>query len=342
MLYNPKIVEIKKVSVCIPVFHSEIYLDNCLSSLSNQSFTDFEIVIVNDGSKGCNVKGQNCKSIVSSFKHNNKIPITYIEYNENKGLLEARRRAIYESKGEYILNLDSDDKLSPDALELLYNKAIETKADIVHGKGELFWVNNNGEREEPRDNIKEFKQNKINKVSNIYKGTLTNGDILDGFLLEKNHNGFLWGKLFKRELYVKAFSKIPNMFCTMAEDVMQYFWLTYFAKKYVGLDKVVYQYCDNTGVTSTKIIDSIEKWEHICSVASVFSEIYRTVEEEKIILSESLLQRISALSFQYVANNIEQLNKAVISELKAQAYNILCDYWGEDVVIKVEKEIENR
>ena len=342
MLYNREIVEIKKVSVCIPVFHSENYLDNCLQSLSNQSFRDFEVVIVNDGSKGIDSKGQSCKNIVSSFSSNNEIKVKYIEYNENKGLLEARRRAIYESEGEYILNLDSDDKLSYNALEVLYNKAIETEADIVHGKGELFWVNNEGNREEPKIDVFEQKKIKIQKVSNVYHGTLENSKILDGFLVDKNHNGFLWGKLFRRTLYLEAFSKIPTMFCTMAEDVMQYFWLSYFAKKYVGIDKVVYFYCDNTGVTSSKVIDSIEKWEHVCSVASVFNGIFNTLSEEEIKLSESQLQRISALSYRYVANNIDQLNRAVISELKGQAYNILCDYWGEDVVLKVEKEMEER
>lgn len=327
------------------MFGTEQYLEQCLSSVKDQTYTDYEVIVVNDGSTGVDSQGNCCKKIIKNIKKKYKLPINYIEHSENKGLLEARRTAIYAATGDYIFNLDSDDKLPPDALENLYNVAVETGADIVHGKGELFSA---GDVEIPVDvkeeEVLKAKEHKLKKITNVYMGEISGSDIFNGYLVEKNHCGFLWGKLYKRELYLEAFDKIPPMFCTMAEDVIQYFWLTYFAKKYVGINKCVYEYCDNTGVTSNKTIDNLEKWEQVCSVASVFTAIYTSLEELNVELEEKQRDRISKLCCYYVGNNLQQLNGTVVPELKNDAYNILCDYWGASFVSKIEailKEKEN-
>ena len=332
----------KKVSICIPIFYSEPYLEECLRSVALQSFKDFEVIVVNDGSKGIDSNGNSCKKIVKNAMKEYKIDITYIEHNENKGLLEARRTAIYEAKGDYILNLDSDDKLYPECLEVLVCKANSENADIVQGKASLFNQNQNERASLPEGKLKNARNKKLEKITNVYLGNLENQEILDGYLVSNNHSGFLWGKLFKRELYLEAFDKIQPMFCTLAEDVIQYFWLCYFAKKYVGIDKCIYYYCDDTGVTSNKVIDSLNSWEHVCSVASVFSSIYTNLQEGKINLSEAQLERLGELCCSYVANNLDQLNGAVVSELKEEAYNMLCDYWGEDFVHTIEKQRQNK
>ena len=331
----------KSVSVCIPVYESEAFLEECLKSVASQTFTDYEVIVVNDGSCGVDDSGDDCKKILKKVKKNYHLSVNYIAHDENKGLLEARRTAIYEAKGDYILILDSDDKLPPNAIEDLYNAAIENDADIVHGSGSLFISEQNkGSNITIDENVlQKMLDNKSQKIKKVYLGTLEGQDIFDGYLDKKNHCGFLWGKLFKRELYLDAFNEIPPMFCTMAEDFIQYFWLTYFAKKYVGIDKVVYNYCDNTGVSSNRVINNLDKWQQVCSVSSVFTTLYTSLDEKENRLDEKYMKRITELCYYYVGNNLGQLEHTVVSELKDAAYDILCDYWGKDLVVRVEDKL---
>ena len=94
-------------SICIPVFNSERFLEECLKSVINQEYKNFEIVICNDCSSGKNEKGWNCRKIVTKFKKNAKnsgININYFEHSNNIGIIETRRDLFLESKGDYILD----------------------------------------------------------------------------------------------------------------------------------------------------------------------------------------------------------------------------------------------
>lgn len=333
----------KSISVCIPVFGSEPYLEACLKSVAEQTFRDYEVIVVNDGSSGTDADGNNCKKIIKNCKKKYKLPVNYIQHSKNKGLLEARRTAVYAAKGDYIFNLDSDDRLPPDALSVLYRIATETGADIIHGKGKLFAADGNEQKVEiSREVLESIRKDKSEKIEKVYLGTIESSYILDSYLVKHNHCGFLWGKLFSRELYLEAFDKIPPMFCTMAEDVIQYFWITYFGKKYVGIEDCVYYYCDDTGVTSRKVIDNLDKWEQVCSVASVFTAFYTSLGEYNIELKEAQKNSMSLLCCNYVVNNLMQLRQTVIPELKEEAYNILCDYWGKGLVSRIELKLNNK
>ena len=259
-----------KVSVCIPVFGTERYLRDCLKSVSEQSFTDYEIILVNDGSTGSDESGLNCKKIVKDCKKRYSLPLTYIEHRKNLGVLEAHRTAVENARGVYIFNLDSDDTIPPNALEILYNKAEENKADLVHGITTI-QLHSSPEQQiqESREQV-EDRNNKVRRtVSNIYEGCLENRAIFDGWLLEQNHCGFLLGKLIKKDIYIEAFSHIPRMFCVMADDVIQYFWIAFFSKKYIGIKDEVYRYNINTGISSHRIIKDLVIWSHVCSASSV-------------------------------------------------------------------------
>ncbi|OQX85235.1 MAG: hypothetical protein B6D55_07685 [Candidatus Omnitrophica bacterium 4484_70.2] len=100
-----------KVSVIIPTYNREKYLPEAINSVLNQTYKDFEIIIVDDGSR------DNTKEVVESFmKKYPHIPIRYF-YQENKGPAAARNRGIKEAKGEYIAFLDSDDIWLPEMLK---------------------------------------------------------------------------------------------------------------------------------------------------------------------------------------------------------------------------------
>lgn len=112
-----------KISVIIPVYNVERYIEECLRSVCNQTLKDIEILCINDGST------DNSLEILKSFAQNDNRVI--IIDQQNAGVSAARNKGLELSKGEYISFVDSDDYIKPDFLEKLYNKATETEADIV-------------------------------------------------------------------------------------------------------------------------------------------------------------------------------------------------------------------
>lgn len=329
-----------KISVCIPVFSTEPYLARCLRSVFTQSFSDFEIVIVNDGSFGTDENGWNCKKIVKSFQKEAKklrkelklpaVSFDYTEHRTNLGLLEARRTAVENAHGEYICILDSDDELLPEALSNMYNAAVGSNADIVQGRAEVF-CSGNSEQDKKR------AEKMLEKVNLLFAGELSGESVFNGFLLNKNHTAFLWGKLIRRTVYLEAFSHIPFTQCVFAEDVLQYFFISYAAKKYVGIENPVCRYTVDTGISSNRKIDDLKRWEKVCSTASVFTIIFDEVKKFEPPLNLELMEAIRNQSRSYLANNLKQLREAVVPELQKEAREMLCEYWGDSFVEKVEK-----
>ena len=113
-----------KVSVIVPVYNVEDYLIECLTSIINQTLKEIEIICIDD----CGT--DNSINILKEYaKKDDRIKI--ISHKENKGLGPARNTGIKESKGEYISFIDSDDYISRDYLENLYNTIIKYDTDIV-------------------------------------------------------------------------------------------------------------------------------------------------------------------------------------------------------------------
>lgn len=116
-----------KISVIIPVYNTEEYLGNCLTSICTQTLEDLEIICINDASE------DNSLNILNDFANKDK-RIKVINFRLNKGAAVARNNGIKIAKGEFISFIDSDDYLeTADFYEKLYNKAIQTNADITKG-----------------------------------------------------------------------------------------------------------------------------------------------------------------------------------------------------------------
>lgn len=113
-----------KVSVIIPIYNVEKYLEKCINSLLSQTLEDIQIILVNDGSK------DNSGNIAKEYEKNNKDRVIYVE-KENGGLSDARNYGLKYATGDFIAFLDSDDYIEKNAYEEMYNKAIEENADYV-------------------------------------------------------------------------------------------------------------------------------------------------------------------------------------------------------------------
>lgn len=312
------------ISVCIPVYGTERLLEACINSVLAQNFKQMEIIVVDDGSNPG--EGQlPASAIVKQIKKTSKIPINFIKHETNQGLVEARRTAIYSAKGKYIFNLDSDDTLPPDAIKILYEKAKETDADIIQGRN-FVTGNCNIEILAKREKDMEFGHIGL-LISENGKN-----QILDNYLVHKKISGYLWGKLIRREVYLEALNRIPPITCTFAEDVIQSLWIYNFSKTFIGIEDKVYNYSINEGISSKTKITELSRWEKVCTTASVFTAIITECEEHGNPFTNEQFDNIKILCQKYVANNLLQLEKAVSPEIHQQAYEMLCDYWGKDLV----------
>jgi len=134
-----------KISVIIPAYNVEKHVVKTLKSLNDQTFKDFEAIIINDGST------DNTEKIIKEVLQDTKFQWKFIN-QENQGVSVARNRGIIESKGEYICFLDGDDYYHPTFLEKMYNKAKEKNYDVVFCN--YFIISENGKT------IRERKQKK--------------------------------------------------------------------------------------------------------------------------------------------------------------------------------------
>lgn len=113
----------RKVSISVPVYNVEKYLRKCLDCLINQTLRDIEIILVDDGSTDL------CPSICDEYVIlDERVKVIH---KQNGGLASARQAALDVATGDYFCACDADDWVEPDMYERLYQKALETDADIV-------------------------------------------------------------------------------------------------------------------------------------------------------------------------------------------------------------------
>lgn len=111
-----------KISIIIPVYNGERYIEKCLDSIKNQTFKDYEVLIINDGSK------DNTKKLIEKYLNDKRFKL----FNRtNHGIGASRNFGLDESSGEYICFIDSDDYVDKKYLEKLYNKILKENLDIV-------------------------------------------------------------------------------------------------------------------------------------------------------------------------------------------------------------------
>ena len=155
-----------KLSIIVPVYGVEKYIDKCLNSLVKQSLKEIEIIVVNDGTKDKYVK-----------KYPDKIK-SYIKENGGQG--SARNYGLKKATGEYIGYVDSDDFVEKDMYKKLYNKAKENNYDIV------VCGNYNVSEDYQNKNIDAFINNYNTDLENIFFGKMA-----------------VWNKIYKRDILIK-------------------------------------------------------------------------------------------------------------------------------------------
>lgn len=206
-----------EISVCIPVYNVENYIAQCLDSIKRQTIlSKIELIIINDCTP------DNSMDVVSEFLDINpelKERTTIIKHEKNKGLAAARNTGLMNSKGKYIIQVDSDDWIEPTYLEELYNKAEESNADITGC-----------------DYFLELPEKTITVREDLNKSP---EDCLKYIL--QMCQGIIWTKLIKKELFTaNKIEWIEGL--DMGEDLLICSKLFAKAEKVSDVDKPLYHY----------------------------------------------------------------------------------------------------
>lgn len=222
---NPNIT----VSVIVPVYNVQDYLPKCLDSLCSQSFTDYEILLIDDGSQ--DQSGEICDKYAEEYDR----ITTY--HKTNGGLSDARNYGIGKAKGEYLFFVDSDDWVDQDAIKILYRAAVRYQADIVECSYRNIY----------KDSVKE----ETDDTSLIIAGD--NIFALKSQLEWIYFKSVAWNKLYKRTLFTE-----DNLYTVgrYHEDEFTTHKLFYASSNLVYIDYALYNYNQTRGNSITAKVTS--------------------------------------------------------------------------------------
>lgn len=201
-----------KISVIVPVYNTEKWLQRCVDSILAQTFTNFELLLIDDGSI------DNSGAICDEYAERDLRICVF--HKPNGGVSSARNLGLDNAHGEWITFVDSDDWIEHDAVERLLDKAKETNADIIFSN---FWFDFPGKY----------------VASNFYDWNKQGNDGLKEYI--STSWTCLWGSIQKRELYIENNLKCPESinFC---EDFHLIVRLCYYAKKIAKVILPLYHY----------------------------------------------------------------------------------------------------
>ena len=160
-----------KISVIVPIFNAEKYLDSCINSVLEQTYSNWELILIDDGSTD--------KSGIIADEYKRRDTRIHVIHQENAGVSSARNRGLDVASGDYISFLDADDEFTPDCLEKLMNAAIRSNVDIVAAKY-----------------CGEVSSNIINAQDSIWRGE----DALKHSLMDDPFTYLACTKLFRRSI----------------------------------------------------------------------------------------------------------------------------------------------
>ena len=231
-----------KVSVIIPVYGVEKYIERCARSLFEQTLDDIEYLFINDCTTDKSVEILN--AVLDEYPNRKKQVIIH-RMNKNSGQAAVRKWGMQNATGEYVIHCDSDDWLDIDLYELMYTKAVNLNADIVYS---------------------DFKTSDGKRETLISQGHYDDKiSLLHSTLNEKNYWS-LWNKLVKRSIYNTSDFIYPIN--NMGEDLAIFLQILILSETISPLnaDSYYYSYQNTTSLTRTKSKESvIKRFEQACA-----------------------------------------------------------------------------
>lgn len=280
-----------KLSIIVPVYGVEKYIDKCLNSLVKQSLKEIEIIVVNDGTK------DNSQKIVDKYvkKYPDKIK-SYIKENGGQG--SARNYGLKKATGEYIGYVDSDDFVEKDMYKKLYNKAKENNYDIV------VCGNYNVSEDYQNKNIDAFINNYNTDLENIFFGKMA-----------------VWNKIYKRDILIK--NKLEFKEKVWYEDLAFTLKAIMNSNTFAFIDEPLYDYLIREGSTmnNSNVKRNLE-------ILDAFNDILSYIQHNK---KEEYFSKIEFLAIDhiYISAIVRVLKAEADDKVKRETINKLIDYMNK-------------
>lgn len=166
-----------KISIILPVYNAELFLTECLKSIRNQDFKNFEVIMIND----CSTDGSS--KILEYFASNDERFKLYNNNNNNNGLSKTRNRGISEASGDFIFFVDADDIIDKYCLSKLYKLLVDNDADISISGFQIF--------------EHDIRTSEFDEETNVFD----NNSIMKELAICDQIQNFAWGKLYKKDLF---------------------------------------------------------------------------------------------------------------------------------------------
>lgn len=281
------------VSIIIPVYNAELYIEECLDSLINQSYKNIEIIVVNDGSE------DKSKNIIEN-KRNIDSRIKLINKN-NTGVSDTRNIALNAAKGKYVAFCDADD--------VVHKKCIETLVDIIrYNKSDMAII--------------DFTRDYACFGESDYEIKALNKN--EACCLILNENGYLWNKLFKRDIIINN-NITFDMEISVCEDqlfIVEY--IKYINKINLNKSKMYfYRNVDNSALNSKKL--TVKKMSEI----KAREKTLHIVDDEKfesICINLAAIKLISSYCYfnkdLFLKNNDRDLRKTWLHYIINNFYDV--------------------
>ena len=280
-----------KLSIIVPVYGVEKYIDKCLNSLVKQTLKEIEVIVVNDGTK------DNSQKIVDKYvkKYPDKIK-SYIKENGGQG--SARNYGLKKASGEYIGYVDSDDFVEKDMYKKLYNKAKENNYDIV------VCGNYNVSEDYQNKNIDAFINNYNTDLENIFFGKMA-----------------VWNKIYKRDILIK--NKLEFKEKVWYEDLAFTLKAIMNSNTFAFIDEPLYDYLIREGSTMNN-----SNVQRNLEILDAFNDILSYIQHNK---KEEYFSKIEFLAIDhiYISAIVRVLKAEADDKVKRETINKLIDYMNK-------------
>lgn len=297
-----------KISVIIPVYNVEDYLEECLGSLQNQTFKNFEALLINDGSTDSSLE------ICEKYSDLDERFLVFSKLNEGQGV--ARNFGLTKCSGEFVTFIDSDDYVDPDYLENLI-RPIEKSSDVELVIGGYKKVDDNGivfYREEYVENVIPVQEAKIKIL-----GALPN--------VEDSIKGTVWNALYKKQIIQDNQVVFPSEREFFSEDTL--FNIRYMQSMQGNTFLVASSaYCYRLNLNSTSTKYDGRKLSLINDYFDAIIRIYEDSEEARLRVSKIYLMNLKRALFQEKVNP----ENHSITDLKNKVSAILKDFHVQSIL----------
>lgn len=302
-----------KVSVVIPVCNVAPYLERCLDSMLGQTLKEIEYICVDD----CSTDG--CVEILKKYeKKDSRMKVIY--HNTNQSTSQSRKDGVLASTGKYVMFLDSDDVLRPEACQCAYEAISSKGVDVVHFGTKV--VNCGG--------VPEARITMNEKLLEPYSGTLKNRSLVKACWEEGLFGYTLWNKIYDGELCRKAFGQVEDGSFPKAQDLYAEFLLLYYARSYAGIEKVLYEYSLGVGVTGGNVL-SLKKYKTLLTEQRVWKAIERFMQDKPERMDYQEI--VEGIYLRFLKECIDKWMNNIEVNFRSEAFSSLIEEWGTEDII---------